>query len=140
MHIRLTSRRDYEPIRCFHIEIPAHEEKLFIIPDVKKLDNTRIVIEAAVSDKIFWAAVLGTQTREERSNYAKFCQYAFSNYSFELTYNDFEQTQKPEDMLPGNSYKYSKNWRLVPHYEPNVSPCKEVDYRSLNKYFGESAK
>lgn len=140
MHIRLTSRRDYEPIRCFHIEIPAHEEKYFTIPDVKKLDNTRIVIEAAVSDIIFWAGVLGVQSREERSNYSKYCQYVFSNYSFELTYNDYEQTHNSEDFLPGNSEKYSKNWRLVHHYEMEGSVCKEADYRSLNKYFGVSAK
>ena len=139
MHIRLLSRKDYNPARCFYIEVPAYSEKQFTIPDVMKFDETHIAMQVAVSDKQFWCEA-GTQSKEARSNYAKFCQYVFSNYSFELTYNDFEQTYKAEDMLVGDSIKYSKNWRLLPHYELNGSVCKEVEFKSLNKYFGVSAK
>lgn len=140
MHIRLLSRKDYNPARSFYIEVQAHTEKYFIIPDVRELDETHIAMQVAVSNKQFWCEI-GTQSKKERSNYSKFCQYTFSNYSFELTYNDFEQTYKSEDMLVDDGgIKYSKNWKLVPHYEPEIAPCNKVDFKSLNKYFGESIK
>ena len=139
MRIRIISRNDYNPIRCFYLEIPAHKEKEFAIPNVLQFDETRIGMEILVSEKRFWCD-MGTQSREARSNYAKFCQYCFSNYSFELTYNDFEKTYKTEDMLSGNSIKYSRNWKLVPHYEVAENILVETDYQSLNKYFGNSAK
>ncbi len=130
LHIRFTSRTKSNPVRCFHLEIPAHEEGYFTIPDIT--EERELCLEVPK----YWIIWYIDQRTFDR--WPEYYRYVVTNYSLELTYNDNEVwTRDPNDKR-GATY-YSTNWRFVPKYEEE-NILTEVPFKSLDKYFGKTAK
>ncbi|MBR5033425.1 MAG: hypothetical protein IKX70_07145 [Treponema sp.] len=130
LHIRFTSRTKSNPVRCFHLEIPAHEEGYFTIPDIT--EERELCLEVP-KYWIIWYIDQGTFDR-----CPEYYRYVVTNYSLELTYNDNEVWTRDPNYKYGATYDSTK-WRFVPKYE-NENLLEEVPFNSLDKYFRKTAK